>query len=170
MICPSCGYENFQGQDSCDNCGADLRTSDIPYPASEFEARLIAETLSVLHPGRPLVLPPETSAAEAIRAMQDGELECVLVADGDRLVGVFTERDALLKRAGRRLDGIRLGDVMTPDPVVLRGQDTMAVAIHKMAIGGFRHIPVVEGGKVAAVVSARDIFGHVVGLLDGQAP
>ena len=166
MICPSCGYENIQGQDTCENCGADLRTSDVPYPASEFEARLVAETLSALDPGRPLILPPDAGAAEAIRQMQDGGVECVLVSDGDRLVGIFTERDALLKLAGRQLDGIRLGEVMTPDPVVLRGQDPMAVAIHKMAVGGFRHIPVVDGGKVTGVVSARDIFRHVIGLLD----
>ncbi len=166
MICPSCGYENIQGQDSCENCGADLRTSDVPYPASEFEARLVAETLSALGPRLPLVLPPETGVADAIRQMQDGEVECVLVSEDDRLLGVFTERDALLKLAGRPLDGVRLRDVMTPDPVVLRGHDTMAVAIHKMAIGGFRHIPVMDGGRVAGVVSARDIFRHVIRVLD----
>jgi methionyl-tRNA synthetase len=37
MICPVCGFENIQGDDSCENCGADLRTADIPHPASPFE-------------------------------------------------------------------------------------------------------------------------------------
>ena len=47
---------------------------------------------------------------------------------------------------------------MTPDPVVLRHDDPIAVAIHKMAVGGFRHIPIVEDGRPTGVVTARDVF------------
>ncbi len=55
---------------------------------------------------------------------------------------------------------------MTPDPVVLRPDDTLAVAIHKMAVGGFRHIPVVDAaGRPTAVVSAVDVFRHLATAL-----
>jgi CBS domain-containing protein len=50
---------------------------------------------------------------------------------------------------------------MTHDPVILRSGDPVAVAIHKMAIGGFRHVPIVKGGVPVAVVSARDVFRHL---------
>ena len=50
---------------------------------------------------------------------------------------------------------------MTPDPVVLRHDDPIAVAIHKMAVGGFRHIPIVEDGRPTGVVTARDVFHHL---------
>ena len=50
---------------------------------------------------------------------------------------------------------------MTPDPVVLRHDDTIAVAINKMAVGGFRHIPIVEDGRPTGVVTARDVFHHL---------
>jgi CBS domain-containing protein len=166
MICPVCGHENLQGEDNCENCGADLRTVDIPQPSTGFEARLVAEQLKRLDASTPISLPVDANAMEAVKALQDGSTECVLVEDGGKLVGVFTERDALLKLAGRRLDGVRLGEVMTRDPVVLRADDSMAVAIHKMALGGFRHIPLVDGSRPTGVVSARDIFRHILGVLD----
>ncbi len=54
---------------------------------------------------------------------------------------------------------------MTPDPVVLRHDDPIAVAIHKMAVGGFRHIPIVENGKPTGVVTAHDVFHHLAKML-----
>jgi CBS domain-containing protein len=166
MICPVCGHENMQGDDNCENCGADLRTADIPQPSTDFETRLVASQLGRLDAAAPVSMSGDAGVIEAIHALQDGSTECVLVQDGGRLVGVFTERDALLKLAARPLDGVRLEDVMTRDPVVLRADDSMAVAIHKMAVGGFRHIPLVDGSKPTGVISARDIFRHILGILD----
>ena len=54
---------------------------------------------------------------------------------------------------------------MTPDPVVLRHDDPIAVAIHKMAVGGFRHIPIIEDGRPTGVVTARDVFHHLAETL-----
>jgi CBS domain-containing protein len=166
MICPVCGHENLQGEDSCENCGADLRTADIPQPSLGFETRLVAAQLGRLDAAAPVSMSGDDSVLQAIRALQEGSTECVLVQDGGRLVGVFTERDALLKLGTRPLDGVRLEDVMTRDPVVLRADDSMAVAIHKMAVGGFRHIPLVDGARPTGVISARDIFRHILGILD----
>jgi CBS domain-containing protein len=76
-------------------------------------------------------------------------------------VGIFTDRDALLK-VGSEVDDPRpLGDVMTRDPVVLRRSDPVAVAIHKMAVGGFRHVPIVDDSRPIGIVSARDVFRHL---------
>ena len=54
---------------------------------------------------------------------------------------------------------------MTPDPVVLRHDDPIAVAIHKMAVGGFRHIPIVEDGRPIGVVTAADVFRHLLDVI-----
>ncbi len=171
MICPVCGFENIQGDDSCENCGADLRTADIPHPASPFEARLVAEQLLELDPRRPVSLPASAPAADAIRAMQERGIGAVLVTepdDGDgHLAGIFTERDALLRLDPTApLDGVRLADVMTRDPVVLRATDSVAVAIHKMAVGGFRHIPLVDGDDATGINSARDLSQHLIDVID----
>ena len=97
--------------------------------------------------------------------MHETESDCVLVMSGERLVGIFTDRDAVVKAAGRRLDLFHVRDFMTPDPVVLRHDDPIAVAIHKMAVGGFRHIPIVENGKPTGVVTAHDVFHHLAKML-----
>jgi CBS domain-containing protein len=55
---------------------------------------------------------------------------------------------------------------MTHDPVILRSGDPVAVAIHKMAVGGFRHVPIVDRGEPTGVVSARDVFRHLATGLD----
>lgn len=166
MICPVCNFENLQGSDTCENCGADLRTSDIPRPGTQFEARLVGEHLGALDPVTPLTVAPDEPVGETIGRMQEQQVECVLVADGSGLVGIFTERDALLKLAGRPLEGLTVRDVMTPDPVVLREQDSVAVAIHKMAGGGFRHIPLVNGGHATGIISSRDVLRHIIQILD----
>ena len=98
--------------------------------------------------------------------MHEAEIDCVLVMTDDRLVGIFTDRDAVVKAAGKRLGSFHVRDFMTPDPVVLRHDDPIAVAIHKMAVGGFRHIPIVEDGRPTGVVTARDIFHHLAQTID----
>ena len=98
--------------------------------------------------------------------MHDAGTDCLLVRDGDRLVGIFTDRDAVVKVGRQGRDRRELREFMTPDPVVLRPDDRLAVAIHKMAVGGFRHVPVVDaGGRPTAVVSAADVFRYIVSAL-----
>ena len=164
MICAVCGYENLQGVDNCDNCGADLRTVDIPHPGNELEAILVREHLDAVGPAEPVIVPADASVADVVRTMQERDAEAVLVTDGGRLAGIFTERDALMKLGVAPLTGT-IGDVMTRDPVVLRAEDSIAVAIHKMAVGGFRHIPIVDGDRPTGVISSAAVFRHLGGIL-----
>ena len=162
MLCPVCRSENFEGEDLCDNCGADLRARDIPQPFNESMDPVLGDRLAAFGLATPRTVGPGTPVAEAIRTMHEESVDYLLVLDGERLVGIFTERDAVLKVAGRPLASSVIRDVMTPDPVMLRPGDTVAVAIHKMAVGGFRHIPIVDrGGRPIGVVSAADIFRHL---------
>jgi CBS domain-containing protein len=166
MLCPVCRHDNFEGEDNCENCGADLRTSDIPQPAIDFRGLLLGQHLDALHALPPRTLDSGADASEAIRLMHESEIDCVLVTDRGRLVGIFTDRDAVLKVAGARGDHRLLRDVMTRDPVVLRQSDPIAVAINKMAVGGFRHIPIVDGGGLpTGVVSAKDVFAHIASII-----
>lgn len=165
MICPSCGFENIQGVDQCENCGADLRTVDTPHPSSPFEARLVREHLDAVGAEPALIMEPGAPVEQAIRAMQDHRNGCVVVVSNGRLLGIFTERDALMKVAGQPTSGVTVGQVMTTDPVVLRPDDSAAVAIHKMTVGGFRHIPLVVDGLPIGVATARDLLRHVEHLL-----
>ncbi len=162
MRCPTCGFENLSGADVCDNCGSDLAGRDVPEPAISFHEPLLGEHLDALGIMPPEVVGPSIDIDDAIRRMHDKGIDCVLVVDAGRLVGIFTDRDAVLKVAGTTLPDRSIGALMTRDPVVLRHDETIAVAINKMAVGGFRHIPIVEDGRPTGVVSARDVFRHLV--------
>jgi CBS domain-containing protein len=161
MRCPVCGFENLLGSDICDNCGSDLAGHDTPQSATTFRGRLLGERLDKLDMAPPEIVDASVVVDEAIRRMHDKAIDCVLVVEGGRLVGIFTDRDAVLKVAGTKAGGQPISSVMTHDPVVLRHDETIAVALNKMAVGGFRHIPIVEDGRPTGVVSARDVFHHL---------
>jgi CBS domain-containing protein len=161
MICPVCQWRNYEGDDLCENCGADLRATDIPEPATSFQGKLLGAHLDELGAPEPETIESGASVGDAIARMRRDGLDCLLVTDHGRLVGIFTDRDAVLKVAGQAADRRPVGELMTPDPVVLRHDDPIAVAINKMAVGGFRHVPIVEDGRPTGVVSARDVFRHI---------
>jgi CBS domain-containing protein len=161
VICPVCRFGNFPGDDTCANCGADLWNSDTPQSATSFRGRLLGMHLDELGAPAPELIDAGAGVDDAIAHMQAEGIDCLLVTDGGALVGIFTDRDAILKVAGRPSAGLTIGDVMTSDPVILRSGDPVAVAIHKMAVGGFRHVPIVDRGEATGVVSARDVFRHL---------
>ena len=163
MICPQCGFDNLQGVDECENCGFDLCTVDIPSPSTEFEAELVKIPLASVAHHRPLTigstaLPRPRQSASCKQA----GVGCLIVEDDGRVRGILSERDLVMKLDDARLDGATVADLMTADPVVLRPDDSIAVAINKMAVGGFRHIPLVEDGRVTGIVSARDVFAYIL--------
>ena len=166
MRCPACGYDNLTGVDICDNCGADIWGQDLPQQAPSFTGQLLGEHLDELGAPPPITFPPDARLDVVVARMHEAEADCVLVIAGERLVGIFTDRDAVVKVAGEQLPSFQVRDVMTPDPVVLRHDDPIAIAIHKMAVGGFRHIPIVEDGRPTGVVTARDIFHHLAVATD----
>ena len=75
---------NFAGEDLCEECGADLRTIDVPQDAIDFHGRLLGEHLDALGIERPPTVVAGTSARAAIARMKDDGLDCLLVVDGDR--------------------------------------------------------------------------------------
>lgn len=166
MICPVCRFGNFPGDDMCANCGADLTGVDTPQQVTTFRGELLGLHLDELGAPEPHLIDAGASIDEAIGRMQADAVDCLLVTEDGALVGIFTDRDAILKVAGQTTEGRTVGEVMTHDPVILRSGDPVAVAINKMAVGGFRHVPIVKGGEPVGVVSARDIFRHLASGVD----
>jgi CBS domain-containing protein len=168
MVCPVCGFENIMGADECSNCGTDLRTSDIPQAATAFERLLTQVPLRSVSARAPFTVDVDDAIPAVLATMREHRTADVLVLEDGRLVGIFTERDALLKLAAApgALANVRVRDVMTIDPVVLRADDSVAVAVQKMAVGGFRHIPLVEDGHPIGVISAIDVFRHVLKIVE----
>jgi CBS domain-containing protein len=163
MICPDCKFDNLPGADFCESCGHDLLHLDLPHASDEFTEHLMRDRLGDLGSEQPRIVAPGDPVALAVHVMQGNAVGCVLVSENDQLVGILTEQDILLKAAGEKVDlnAVAVREIMTADPVVLREEDSLAVALHKMAIGGFRHIPLERGGRATRVVSIQDVFRHV---------
>lgn len=105
-----------------------------------------------------VIAPPEASVSKAVQLMKKGNVGAVLVVKEGRLVGIFTERDAVYRvmAASRDPHATRLAEVMTPDPKTVAPDETFGYALLLMHENGFRHAPVVEGGRPVGVVSARN--------------
>ena len=166
MLCPVCRYDNFEGEAQCANCGADLAAADGRPPLAEDDGNFLGERVDALPIGDLWIVDPGYPVADAIRKMHGSDTDCLLVCEEGRLIGIFTDRDASVKAVDKRLGLFKVRDFMTADPVVLRHEDTVAVAVNKMAVGGFRHLPiVVDGDRPTGVLTAADLFRHIVSLL-----
>lgn len=110
---------------------------------------------------QPVSAEANISVAEAARIMRSRNVGALLVMEGMRLAGIFTERDALFRviAEGRDPEATRLGEVMTRDPRTISPERPFRHALHIMYEGGFRHVPVVRDGRAIGVVSARDALG-----------
>ena len=170
MICPDCKADNIAGADFCESCGHDLHALDHPTAEDSFTEHLMNDRLGELKADEVQAVTPGDPVSLAIHIMQRTESESVLVKEGDELVGILTERDVLLKAAGDKVDlnAIAVRKIMTADPVVLRDDDTLAIALHKMSIGGFRHIPLLTQGEAKRVVSIQNVFHHISAFIHEQ--
>ena len=101
------------------------------------------------------------TVAKAAEGMREAKVGAILVMDGKRLAGIFTERDALYRVVAEGLDPkkLTLAEAMTPDPATISPDMPFGHALHIMYERGFRHVPVVEDGKPVGMVSARDALG-----------
>jgi CBS domain-containing protein len=108
---------------------------------------------------RPVVAGPEETAQAAAARMTEEACGSVLVCDGDRLRGIFTERDLMTRVVSRGLDPrtTRLEQVMTRDPDRIESTATACEALWRMDEFGYRHLPVMKDGHVLGVVSMRDL-------------
>jgi CBS domain-containing protein len=108
-------------------------------------------------------LSPEATVIDAVTLMRDRRIGAILVTNDQALVGIITERDIVFRvvAATRDPETTRIAEVMTTDPdVVAPGADVMT-ALERMQSGGYRHLPVVDGGALVGIVSIRDIYASV---------
>ena len=112
---------------------------------------------SILEPRKLVTAPPEATVTDAARLMKKGKVGALLVVKDGKLLGIFTERDALVRVLAARRDArlTRLADVMTPDPKTVAPDESFGYALLLMYENGFRHVPVVDEGRPVGVVSAR---------------
>ena len=107
---------------------------------------------------RPLIVAEDATVVEVARRMHEQRTGAALILDGSRLVGIFTERDALFRVLADARDPrtTPVGQVMTRDPQTIHPDKPFEEALKLMYEGRFRHVPVVEDGRPLGIVSVRE--------------
>jgi CBS domain-containing protein len=107
---------------------------------------------------------PDTLVTECVRIMSAKKIGALIVMDGEKLIGIFTERDALNKvlAAGLEPGRTKVSVVMTKDPYSIPPTTTVGEAMELVTKRRFRHLPIVKNGKVLAVISSGDLTHWLV--------
>lgn len=113
---------------------------------------------NLVEPKKLILLPPETTVSEAAKCMAAKNTGAVLVMEQEALIGIFTERDAVFRVLAKGLDAqaTPLRAVMTPSPATVAPNTSYGHALLIMQERRFRHVPVVENGRVLGIVAARN--------------
>jgi CBS domain-containing protein len=167
MICPHCGHDNLPGSEECSHCQMDMTQLDRPIPSNRIERSLMDDPVTVLRPRRPVAVRSSTTVGDTIKLLLENEIGALLVVNEEgELVGIFSERDLLTKVAGlyESYAELPIHMFMTANPETVSTSDTLAFAIHKMDVGGYRHLPVIHHGAPVGVVSVRDMLRHITRL------
>lgn len=124
----------------------------------------------VVHEQSLITVAPGDSVRAIVRLMAERHIGAVPVTENDALVGIFTERDVMCRVVDRDLDpsATTVGEVMTANPQTASPDWPILTALEHMAEGGYRHLPVVQDGRLLAIVSIRDLYAAVTGKLEGD--
>jgi CBS domain-containing protein len=168
IVCPYCGSENIDGDDDCAECLQPLGDTHLMPPSNKIERSLLRDRINVLSPKTPITVPPTAPVGEVLRLMVQHRIGCVVVADAQRPLGIFSERDAL-RKMGTQASALMtrpVSEFMTPNPQTLVASAKIAFAVQRMDTGGYRHLPIVgQQGELVGIISARDILRHLTNNL-----
>jgi CBS domain-containing protein len=121
---------------------------------------MIHTTIASVLRGRPLAATtPTESIKTACGIMCELDVRAVAVVQDEHLIGVLSERDVIQKCicGNQQADVMQVGDAMTPEPVSLNEDDSLADALEVMSTGRFHHVPVLRDGKVSGLLSSDDV-------------
>jgi len=163
MICPSCGHDNIEGADRCEECVTSLLNLEVPQAGREGLASSVMEDNIRQLDQEFLGVAPETSALEVIQKMKAAGVGCALVLENGKLVGIFTERDLLNKLTGKDavVQQTAVKELMSVNPEILSETDSVATAVNKMSIGRYRHIPIRKADGSYSVTSIKHVLKYI---------
>ncbi len=125
----------------------------------------LREKIRELEPNQPVTVPMDASVGRVIGIMQERKFGAVLVVDARGcLAGIFTERDVLNKFVSRNLDPekTKVSQLMTANPAALTLDHSIAFAMNKMSVGGYRHVPIVgPDNKPVGIISVKDVVNFI---------
>ncbi|MBN1687586.1 MAG: CBS domain-containing protein [Candidatus Omnitrophica bacterium] len=166
--CLACGAKNIEGEDRCRQCLHSLMQVDLPRPkkSDPIQQIMMSTPVSELLTGEDLlVASPEDSIAKVVEIFQKEKKHCILVYEKKRLAGILSKRDLVFKVAGKPKDlsKFKVRDIMTPKAEFVKADAPLAFVVNKMALGGFRHVPVLaEDGKPLSIIHIQDVLDYLL--------
>ena len=146
-----------------------LSNYDEPEFDDQLERSLMQDVISEVMIYKPYkTVNVDVTVEQSLKIMSELGIACLMVTDGDKLVGVFSERDVINRIAGDypTLRDRPVREFMTQDPIVVHETDCPAKAINQMAVGGFRHIPVLSvDERIAGILGPRRVVKYVENFL-----
>jgi CBS domain-containing protein len=126
---------------------------------------------NVMEQEKVLIAPPDTDVSTAAKLMAKNKVSALMVVEDKRLVGIFTERDAVFRVIAQDRDAqtTRLVDVMTTAPKTVTPDESFGYALLMMHENGFRHVPVIENGEPIGIVSARNALDPELEEFESEA-
>ncbi len=155
-------YDDFHLMSEDEEWYEGLESNDEESEMSE--AVKIQDPISSLGLQPPLAVELGTNMKNALNSLQQEKQNCLLITENNKLKGILTERDILLKVTGKGfdLDLVTVDEFMTEDPEYLSSEDPLAYALNKMHIGGFRHVPIVDDLiKPVGLISISNIISTI---------
>jgi CBS domain-containing protein len=130
----------------------------------ELARNLKTDSVSRLQPTEARMVAPAQTVGDAVALMRQHRVGCVLVCDGPKLVGIFTERDLLRRVLALGLPlATPVARCMTPNPVTVQPMESVSAALRRMEEGSYRHLPVIdEAGRPVGVLSVKRIVHYLV--------
>jgi CBS domain-containing protein len=130
-----------------------------------FHLSLSTETVMAAYPEQPLIVAPDATVGEVLQLMRAQKTGSVLICDNGKLEGIFTDRDALRWMADPSVAITEpISKLMTADPATLPADTTVGVAIQKMSVGRYRHLPIVDDSTCPTGMAT--VYGIVHYLVD----
>ena len=119
----------------------------------------MAQSVREIMTANPVTVRPDTSVVEAARLMASEDVGSLPAVEGDRLVGVVTDRDIALRvvAEGRDASATTVGEIQSSDPVTVEPDQDLDDALREMARRQVRRLPVVEGDRLIGVVAQADV-------------
>src|SRR5690625_1655760 len=136
-----------------------LRDAVAPVRISDSGSALLRTQLKDILRRDPITAPPHLPVGEAARLMAAEHVSALLVTEGSRLAGIFTDRDIRARVVAQDLSPMTpVGEVMTPDPVTIPADRLTMEALAELTHHGVNHVPVMQGRRVIGVVTAGDLM------------
>jgi CBS domain-containing protein len=140
-----------------------VKSKTLAVSSVDFQLSLESEGVGAAYPDQPLAASADETVGTVMQLLRAQRTGAVLLCDGPKLVGIFTERDALKQMASGADLSVPVRTVMTSDPATVATDATVGNAIRMMAEGGYRHLPIVDQNQhPKGVLAAQGIVHYLV--------